>query len=81
MSDLLRMDHINSLPQPFMVTLWGGDEWPLLDICVETGLLRIDVVGKFQCMDIGDVMNFIDADGVKHDADTFFSDYEEGAEQ
>ena len=77
MSDLLRMDHINSLPQPFIATFCGGDEWPVVDICVETGCLRIDVVGKLQPMHISDVMHFTDEAGVKHDTETFYSDYEE----
>jgi len=75
MSDLLRMDYINSLPQPFMATFWGGDEWPLYDIDVETGLLRIDVVGKLQICEIGDIKEFTDEAGCKHDAETFYIDY------
>lgn len=78
--DLLRMDHINSLPQPFTATLWGGDSWELLDIDVQTGLLRIWVAGKFQVMEIGDVKSFTDANGVEHDSDTFYSDYIEETE-
>ena len=77
MTDLLKLDFINSLPQPFIVTLLGGDEWPLIDICVETGLFRIDVCGKSQVMDIADANSFTDSDGKKHDSETFFSDYEE----
>lgn len=76
MSDLLRMDYINSLPQPFIATFLGGDEWPIYDIDVETGLLRIDVVGKLQVSDIGEVKFFTDEAGVKHESETFYSDYE-----
>ena len=76
MSDLLRMDHINSLPQPFMATFVGGDVWPVVDICVETGCLRIDVVGKLQPMHIGDVHFFTDEAGENHEAEEFYSDYE-----
>lgn len=75
MPDLLRMDYINSLPQPFLVTLIGGDEWPIHDIDVETGLIRIDVCGKLQAMHIGEATAFTDMDGVKHDAESFYSDY------
>lgn len=75
MNDLLRMDYINSLPQPFMVKLCGGDEWPVYDIDVGTGLFRIDVVGKLQICDIGEALEFIDMDGVRHDSDSFYSDY------
>ncbi len=76
MTDMLRMDYINSLPQPFMVTFVGGDEWPLIFICVQTGLMQIDVVGKNQNMEIGEVRHFTDADGIDHDMETFFVDYE-----
>jgi len=76
MNDLLRLEHINSLPQPFIATFCGGDEWPVYDIDVETGLLRIDVVGKLQVMDIGEVMHFTDEAGDKHEAETFYCDYD-----
>lgn len=76
MSDLLRMNYINSLPQPFIATFYGGDEWPVYDIDVETGLLRIDVVGKLQVSDIGEVKFFTDESGDIHDSETFYSDYE-----
>lgn len=74
MSDLLRMDYINSLPQPFIAKFYGGSEWPVYDIDVETGLLRIDVCGKLEVKHIGDVRSFLDADHVKHDADDFYAD-------
>jgi hypothetical protein len=69
------MEYINSLPQPFIATFCGGDEWPVYDIEVQTGLLRIDVVGKLQVTGIGEVIFFTDESGVKHDAETFYSDY------
>jgi len=77
MSDLLRMDYINSLPQPFIATLIGcKSEWPIYDIEVQTGLVRIDVMGKLDVLDIADVSYFTDMDGVKHDAETFYCDFE-----
>jgi len=77
MADLLRMDYINSLPQPFMVTFCGGDEWELDYICVETGCMRIVVCGLSQIADIGMVSFLTDMDGTKHDIDTFYSDYKQ----
>lgn len=77
MSDLLRMDHINSLPQPFIARMIGGSEWPVHDIDVETGLIRLDVCGKLDVTHIGDVMEFRDLDGGSHDPDSFYSDFEE----
>lgn len=76
MSDLLRMDHINSLPQPFVAHFCGGSEWPVFDIDVETGLLRIDVCGLLEVTNIGNVMFFRDMDGVEHDADSFYNEDE-----
>jgi hypothetical protein len=73
--DKLNMALINSLPQPLIVRFCGGDEWPLHDIDVETGLLRIDVCGKLQVKHIGEATFFRDMDGVEHDAETFYSDY------
>lgn len=74
-TDRLRMDYINSLPQPFHACLYGLGEWPLYDIEVGTGLMRIDVCGKLQVEHIGSVKFFRDAAGVEHDSDTFYSDY------
>ncbi len=76
MADVLRMDYINSLPQPFMATFCGGDEWPVHDIEVQVALLRIDVVGLFEVRDFCDVMHLTDADGNKHDSDIFYCDYD-----
>ena len=75
MSDLLRMDYINSLPQPFMATLLGGGDWPIYDIEVQTGLVKIDVMGKLDVLDIADIDYFTDMDGVKHDSEVFYSDF------
>ena len=76
LGDRLRMDYINSLPQPFIAKFIGGDEWPIYDIDVQTGLLRIDVCGKLQVKHIADVRFFRDMDGIEHDSETFYSDYE-----
>jgi hypothetical protein len=73
------MDYINSLPQPFHVRFCGATEWwPVWDFEVQTGLMRIDVVGKLQVMRFGEVMEIKDGDGNPHDPETF---YNEGAAQ
>jgi hypothetical protein len=73
MPDLLRIDYINSLPQPLMATFIGaGDEWEVHDIEVETGLLRINVMGKLSVKHISDVRHFTDMDGTIYDAETFY---------
>lgn len=71
-SDLLRMDHINSFPQPFVAVFYGGDSWPLEDIDVQSGLLRIDVCGKLQVKHVGEVKHFVDATGETHAPDTWY---------
>lgn len=72
MSDLLKMDYINGLPQPLFVSFFGGSEWPVHDIDVQTGLLRIDVCGMLDVKHIGSARIFRDADGVEHDPDNFY---------
>jgi len=74
MPDKLRMSYINSLPQPFICRFFGGDRWPIHDIDVETGLMRIDVCGKLQVKHIGEAYFFEDAEGIAHDADDFYCD-------
>lgn len=79
MNDLLNMEYINSLPQPFVVRLLGDKDfsWELHDICVETGCLRFNVCGKLQPSHIGEISAFRDMDGKEHNPETFYSDYEE----
>lgn len=72
--DLLDMAYINSLPQPFIGRLLGGYEWPIYDIEVQTGLVRIDVCGLLDVKHIGDFTRFIDALGIEHPAEGFYSD-------
>lgn len=78
MSGQLRMDHINSLPQPFLVRFCGDDWWwPVHDIEVQAALLRIDVCGKLQAKAFCEVTEIKDADGAAHDPETFWADYNE----
>ena len=75
MSDRLLMDKINSLPQPLFVRFCGDDQrWPVYDIDVQTGLMRIDVVGKIQVKHFGEVMDLFDADLTRHDPDDFYNE-------
>lgn len=72
--DLLDMAYINSLPQPFLGRMLGGREWPIHDIDVQTGLVRIDVCGLLDVKHIGDFTSFRDDRGVDHPADGFYVD-------
>lgn len=77
MSDLLRMDYINSLPHPFLARFCGDKIWwPVNDFEVQTGLMRIDVCGKLQVKHFGEVMEIMDGDHCHHDPDTFYTDWE-----
>jgi hypothetical protein len=73
-ADILRADYINSLPQPFIARFYGGDEWPVHDIGVDVGLLRIDVCGLLSVKSFSDVRRFIDDDGVEHDPEDWYVD-------
>ncbi|WP_311272207.1 MULTISPECIES: hypothetical protein [unclassified Rhizobium] len=80
MSDLLRMDYINSLPQPFLARFCGDkDFWPVNDFEVGTGLMRIDVCGLLDVKHFGEVMEIKDGNDVTHDPDTFYSDWTDEA--
>lgn len=73
--DLLDMDWINSLPQPLFVTKHSRDYlWPVIDIEVETGLLRIDVVGLSETWHWGDVWLVQDGAGREYEGYAFYSD-------
>ncbi len=76
MSDKLRMDYINGLPQPFLARFCGDKDWwwPVYDFEVSTGLIRIDVCGKLQAKSFGEAMEIRDGDGVSHDPDTFYNE-------
>lgn len=78
MTDILDIDLINSLQQP----LWGSRDgkdwwWPIVDICVETGLCRIDVCGKLEAKHILDFRMIRDDSQMAHDPESFYLDYEE----
>jgi hypothetical protein len=75
--DLLDMDYINSLPQPFMGRELGGWWWPINDFEVQTGLIRIDVCGKLAVKHIADFTIFRDGDGVERSAEAFYTDANE----
>lgn len=82
MTDLLNMAYINSLPQPFLVRELGDKDftWPVYDIDVETGLYRIDVCGKLDVRHFGEAVEFKDAEGTVHSAESFYSDFAPSAD-
>ena len=74
MTDLLRMDYINSLPQPFIARFSRADEWPVYDIDVQTGMMRIDVCGRLEIRHFGEVTRIRDIDGGDHDPDDWYEE-------
>lgn len=77
MSDLLRMEYINSLPQPFLARFCGDKNWwrPVHYFEVQTGLMRIDACGLLEVKSFAEVMEIRDGDHVSHDPETFYSDW------
>ena len=73
MTDKLNMEALNQLPHPITAEFGGGDHWPVEDIDVTTGLMRIDVVGKLQIKEFCEVVTLRDADGGEHDPDDFYN--------
>ena len=72
-ADMLNMDYINSLPQPFFARKFGSDWWwPVNDFEVQTGLYRIDVMGKLDVCHINDTAEFRDGEGKIHDSADFY---------
>lgn len=73
MADILDVDKFNSLPHPLMAVLWGCDSGITIEtVCVETGCMRLDVMGQIDLSHFDNVKAVIDGDGVKHDADDFW---------
>lgn len=71
MADLLDMEKINALPQPLLAKILGT-WWPINDICVETGLMRIDVCGLLDRKHFTDATMLRDDLGQEHDPDLFY---------
>ena len=73
--DRLDLDWINSLPLPLFVTKYSRDYfWPVIDIEVQTGLLRIDVVGLNETWHWDDVSLVQDGHGREYHGYAFYSD-------
>lgn len=72
--DILDMEYINSLPQPFIGRTFSNGEWPVYDIDVETDCVRIDVCGLLEIKRISDFIFFVDDLGAIHPRDGFYID-------
>ena len=72
--DKLHMRKFNALPGPVIARFFGGGEWLIETLCVQTGAMRVDVCGKIDFEDFSMVSMLIDADGDEHDPDDFWLD-------
>lgn len=72
--DRLDLEKINSLEHPLIARMYGGDRWPVHDIDVETGLIRIDVCGKLQTKNFTEVSHLYEANNKPHVAHKFYVD-------
>jgi hypothetical protein len=78
MADKLNKAKLDALPHPLFAMRCGLDQWPIFDICVETGLVRIDVLGKLQTIDFAEILEIRDACDITHDGDDFYIEDETG---
>lgn len=73
--DKLNMEKLNALPGPLMARFCGDTyPWPVYDIDVQTGMMRIDVCGLLDVKHFGDVMELQDGNGDNHDPDQYWID-------
>ncbi len=78
--DKIDIVKFNALPGPVTARLCGGAEWWIETLCVQTALMRVDVCGQTDRHCFSEVMALIDADGIEHDPETFWTDYVESEE-
>jgi hypothetical protein len=72
MMDKLDIHMINALPMPLIAVFFGGARWPVCDIDVETGMMRVDVCGLLEVTHFGDTRQLIDGDNCEHETDKFY---------
>ena len=73
MTDKLDMNAINSLEGPLQARFCGDTWiWPIYDIDVETGLMRIDVSGKTDIKHYSELAEIRDVSGATYDPDIFW---------
>lgn len=70
--DILNIEKFNELPSPVTARLMGGDEYWIDTLCVQTGLMRLDISGQIDLSEFCMVKTLIDSDGNEHDPDDFW---------
>lgn len=75
MRDILDERKINSLGYPiYFVDFNGRLSWPILDICIQTGCARIDVIGLVECVFVSDFKSIANECGSNIDVDDLYLD-------
>ena len=72
--DILNGAKFNMLPSPVTARMYGGGEWWIETLDVQTGAMRLDVCGQIDLRHFSEVVELIDIDGGKHDPDDFWID-------
>lgn len=70
--DMLDIKKFNSLPGPVTARIVGGGEYWIETLCVQTGLMRLDVSGQIDFNEFAMVAMLIDSNGIEHDPDDFY---------
>lgn len=73
--DIIDIVKFNNLPSPVTAVYWGSKTgWWIETLCVQTGLMRVDVCGMLERCHFSDVKELIDINGNKHNPDDFYID-------
>lgn len=73
MKDMLNMEMINRIGQMY-IRQYGDRHiwWPLYEVCVQTGFMKVDVCGLLQNMHFDDIAEIKDDSGEKYDPEIFY---------
>jgi len=70
--DLLKIKEFNELPSPVTARIFGGGEYWIETLDVQTGCMRLDVSGQIDLSEFSMVKMLIDANGNEYDPDDFW---------
>lgn len=73
MKDLLNEKYINELSGPLLV-IANGNKFPVIEICVETGIVIVDVFGKSEPFRMQEISGILDGSGLVHEPDVFYAE-------
>lgn len=64
--DILNFDMINAAGQLY------ADGWPIYEVCVQTGLMKLDVCGKLDNARWSEIIKLTNDNGEDLDSDSFY---------